>query len=166
MKPAHGRTLLAGIAGGAAMNLAMLLTFRLLGFGWNGDGILIESASQSRKLIAVWTQLEPIPLVVRSPAPIIIGIVLFGVLHAYLFRWLSPAWTGGRVKQGLQFAGLVFAMTFLFWEFFTPFNLFGEPLHLIALELVFWACIAVADGLAIAALTGKRTSIKGSGAVG
>lgn len=152
----HLRTILGGIAGGIAMNLTMLMTFRLLGFGWNGDGILIESASQSRKLIAVWTELEPIPLVVDSPAPIIIGIVVFGVIHAYLFRWLSSAWSGSIVRQGLQFAGLVFVMTFLFWEFFTPFNLFGEPLHLIALELVFWACIAAADGLVIAALIGER----------
>jgi hypothetical protein len=109
-------------------------------------------------LIAVWTEIEPIPLVVNSPAPIIMGIILFGVVHAYLFRWLSAAWTGGILKQGLQFAGLVFVMTFLFWEFFTPFNLFGEPLHLIALELVFWACIALADGLTISAIMGKRAS--------
>lgn len=154
MKPTHPKTVMAGIAGGVAMNLTMLLTFRLLGFGWNGDGILVKSASQSKKLIAVWTELEPIPLVVSSPAPIIIGIILFGVIHAYLFRWLSPAFSGGIVKQGMQFAGLVFLMTFLFWEFFTPFNLFGEPLHLIFLELVFWACIAVADGLVIAAVIG------------
>jgi len=71
MNPNKGRIILAGIAGGLAMNLTMLLTFRLLGFGWNGDGILIESTSQSQKLIAVWTKLEPIPLVVNSPAPII-----------------------------------------------------------------------------------------------
>ena len=116
MKPTNGRTLLAGMAGGFAMNLTMLLTFRLLGFGWNGDGILIESASQSRKLIAVWTELEPIPLVVNAPAPIIVGMILFGIVHAYLFRWLSPAWPKGILNQGLRFAGLVFVMTFLFWE--------------------------------------------------
>lgn len=156
MKPTNGRTLLAGMAGGFAMNLTMLLTFRVLGFGWNGDGILIESASQSRKLIAVWTELEPIPLVVNAPAPIIVGMILFGIVHAYLFRWLSPAWPKGILNQGLRFAGLVFVMTFLFWEFFTPFNLFGEPLHLIALELGFWACIALADGLAIAAVIGEH----------
>ena len=91
----NGRTIIAGLAGGLAMNMTMLLTFRLLGFGWNGDGILIESASQSQKLIAVWTTLEPIPLVVDSPAPIIIGIVLFGIIHAFLFRWISPAWPKG-----------------------------------------------------------------------
>lgn len=57
------RTLIAGLAGGMAMNLAMLLTFRAIGFGWNGGGILLTSSMQSQKLIAVWTQLEPLPLV-------------------------------------------------------------------------------------------------------
>jgi hypothetical protein len=160
MKPTHRKTVFAGIAGGLSMNLTMLMTFRLIGFGWNGGGILLESSSQSQKLISVWTEIEPIPLVVNSPAPIIIGIILFGVVHAYFFRWLSSALTGGIINQGLQFAGLVFVMTFLFWEFFTPFNLFGEPLHLIALELVFWACIALADGLAISAIIGQRASNK------
>ena len=46
------------------MNLAMVMTFRLIGFGWNGGGILLESSSQSRKLISVLTEIEPIPLVV------------------------------------------------------------------------------------------------------
>jgi len=157
MKPTHGRTIIAGITGGLSMNVAMLLTFRLLGFGWNGDGILIESPAQSKKLIAIWTEMEPIPLVVNEPAPIIIGIILFGIIHAYLFRWLSLAWPNGIVNRGLRFAGLVFVMTFLFWEFFTPYNMFGEPLHLIALELVFWALIALADGLAISVILNERT---------
>jgi len=33
------RTLVAGLECGFAMNLAMLLTFRTVGFGWNGGGI-------------------------------------------------------------------------------------------------------------------------------
>lgn len=158
MRPTNGRVVLAGLLGGMAMNLVMLLTFRLLGFGWHGDGILITASSQSSKLVAVWTQLAPLPLVVTTPGPIIIGILLFGVIHAYLFVWLRPALPGGILNAGLRFGGLVFVMTFLFWEFFTPFNLFGEPLHLIALELLFWACIAAADGLVLAAFLGEKAS--------
>jgi hypothetical protein len=75
MKPSHAKTILAGIAGGMAMNLAMLLTFRVIDFGWNGGGIVLDPAIQSSKLIAVWTTLEPIPRVVSAPAPIIIGIL-------------------------------------------------------------------------------------------
>jgi hypothetical protein len=152
MKPSHARTVLAGVAGGFAMNVVMLLTFRFIGFGVNGDGILLNPSFQSRKLIAVWTELEPLPLVVNRPVPIILGIIAFGIAHAYLYRWLCAAWPTGIVKRGLSFALLVFVMTFVFWEFFTPFNQFGEPLPLIALELLFWALIALADGFAISAI--------------
>ncbi|MCW8795744.1 MAG: hypothetical protein OQK67_01615 [Chlorobium sp.] len=156
MKTTHTRTILAGIAGGVSMNVVMLLTFRLLGFGWNGGGILLESPVQSEKLIAVWTQIEPIPLVVNAPAPIIAGIVIFGIVNAYVFRSIASAWPPGIGSRGLRFSVLVFSMTFLFWEFFTPFNMFGEPLRLISLELVFWACIALADGIVIAAVSHRR----------
>jgi len=142
---------LGDIAGGISMNLVLLFTFRLLGFGWNGDGILLKSSSQSEKLIAVWTEIEPIPLIVNNPVPIIIGVI-----HAYLFSWLSTSWPKGIANRSLRFAGIVFILTFLFWEFFTPSNMFGEPLHLISLELVFWALIAVADGLAISAILGRN----------
>jgi hypothetical protein len=37
--------------------------FRLIGFSWNGNGILLTSPLQSRKLVAVWTRLEPLPLI-------------------------------------------------------------------------------------------------------
>ncbi len=158
MKPGMGRTLLAGLAGGVAMNVAMLLTFRLLGFGWNGGGVLLDPALQSPKLIAVWTELEPLPLVVARPAPIVLGLLAFGVLHACLYRWLSPAWPGGVAARALRLAGLVFALSFAFWEFFTPFNQFGEPLPLLALELAFWAAVALADGFAVAGVAeaGRR----------
>jgi hypothetical protein len=146
------RTLVAGIAGGMAMNLVMLLTFRAIGFGWEGDGILLTSSIQSQKLVAVWTTLEPLPLVVVEPAPIILGLFLFGVGHAFIYRWLSVAWPKGVMQRAIRFAGLLFFMTFLFWEFFTPFNQFGEPLPLIALELSFWAAIAFAEAVAIAAI--------------
>jgi len=150
------KVLIAGLAGGVAMNVAMLATFRLLGFGWNGDGILIQSPMQSPKLIAVWTKLEPLPLVVHQPAPIISGLVLFSIGMAAVYGWLAPAWPEGVSSRALRLAGLRFFLTFLFWEFFTPFNLFGEALLLIALELSFWALIALAEAFAIAAVMEAR----------
>jgi len=156
MNPSHTRTVLAGIAGGFAMNLVMLLTFRFIGFGATGEGILLDPSLQSEKLIAVWTEIEPLPLVVNQPTPIILGIILFGIAHAYIYRWISSAWPEGIIKRGFSFALLVFVMTFAFWEFFTPFNLFGEPFGLIVLELAFWALIAIADGLSISAIMELR----------
>jgi len=158
MKPSHARTLVAGAFGGVAMNIAMLITFRFIGFGVDGDGFLLDPSIQSHKLIAVWTAIEPLPLVVTRPAPIAVGIVLFGIIHAYLYRWIHPAWPGGAVKRALSFAWLIFLLSFLFWEFFTPFNQFGEPLGLIAIELCFWAVIALADGCAIAMVMERGAS--------
>lgn len=153
------KTIFAGIAGGMAMNLAMLLTFRCIGFGWNGGGILLTSPIQSQKLIAVWTELEPLPLVVSNPTPIIIGMVLFGIMHAFIYRSIAAAWPPGVWPRALRFAGLVFIMTFAFWEFFTPFNQFGEPLPLIALELLFWAIIAICEAFAITLILERKVEI-------
>jgi hypothetical protein len=134
----------------------MLLTFRLLGFGWEGGGVLLNPALQSPKLIAVWTQLEPLPLVVAQPAPIIIGLFCFALGHAYIYRWLSPGWPEGIAARGLRLGGLVFFLSFLFWEFFTPYNQFGEPALLMGLQLLFWAVIAAGEGLTIAAVLETR----------
>ncbi|MCZ7384848.1 MAG: hypothetical protein O8C63_08900 [Candidatus Methanoperedens sp.] len=152
MKHSIHKILLAGLAGGAALNSAMLLTFRLLGFGWNGGGILLDPAIQSRKLVAVWTQIEPLPLVVSNPAPIILGFILFAIGHAFIYDWLAPSWPQGIRARALRMALLTFFLSFLFWEFFTPFNQFVEPFLLIGLELIFWAAIAIAEAFAIAAV--------------
>ena len=104
------KTILAGVAGGMTMNIVMLLTFRAIGFGWNGDGILLS----------------------------------------------SPIWPPGILPRTIRFAGLVFVMAFAFWEFFTPFNQFGEPVPLIALELLFWAAIAIAEAFVIAAVIERK----------
>ena len=146
------RTVMAGLAGGLALNVAMLLTFRLLGFGWSGGGILLDPSIQSPKLIAVWTQIEPLPLVVSNPGPIVGGLMLFGLVHGFMYRWLSPAWPIGIIARALRFAVLVFILSYAFWEFFTPFNQFGEPVRLLLLELGFWMTIALAEAFAIASV--------------
>lgn len=150
MKNSITKIFLAGLLGGVTLNVVMLLTFRLIGFGWNGGGVLLNPSLQSPKLIAVWTQIEPLPLVVNSPAPIIIGLIFFGIGHAVIYQWLSPSWPAGIKARAWRLAGLVFFLSFFFWEFFTPFNQFGEPLPLLALELIFWAMIAIAEAFVIA----------------
>lgn len=134
------------------MNSAMLVTFRLLGFGWNGGGILLDPSVQSTKLIAVWTEIEPLPLIFSHPLSMALGLVLFGVGHAFIYRWLAPSWPVGVPGRALRMATLVFFLSYFFWEFFTPFNQFGEPLKLIALELTFWATIALAESFTLASM--------------
>ncbi|WP_439890088.1 hypothetical protein ACS7SF_12530 [Ralstonia sp. 25C] len=153
------KVLFAGLAGGLTLNVAMLLTFRLIGFGWNGGGFLLTSPMQSRKLIAVWTQIEPLPLIVANPAPMIIGLMLFGVVHAAMYHWLAPAWPAGIAARALRFGGLTFVLSYGFFEFFTPVNLLGEPLMLVLAELGFWAVIAAAEACAIAAVMEWRATV-------
>ncbi|MFO8082017.1 MAG: hypothetical protein R6V07_17185 [Armatimonadota bacterium] len=153
----RARTIVAaGIAGGAAANLAMFLTFRLLGMGLQGGGILLDPTVQSEKLIAVWTQLEPLPRVVTQPILMGLGILAFGVLHAYIYQGISASWPKGIVPRAMRFGGIIFAMVYLFWEFFTPFNMFGEPVLLTLLELSFWAVVAFAEAFALVAVMERR----------
>lgn len=139
------------VAGWAAFNTAMLVTFRLVGFGVDGKGLLLNPRTQSAKLIAVWTQIEPLPLVVARPFVIILGLFVFAFMQAVTYRLLSPAWPPGIRPRALRLAALRFTMTFLFWEFFTPFNQLGEPLPLIGIELCFWAVVALAESFALVA---------------
>lgn len=145
------RTILAGLLGGVTLVTGMLLTFRLLGFGWNGGGVLLDPAIQSHKLILVWTEIQPLPLIISNPVPIVFGLILFSIAHAFVYRWLAPAWPAGIPARAIRIATLVFCLSFLFFEFFTPFNLFGEPPLLIGLELSFWAIIAAAEAIVVAA---------------
>ena len=146
------RSVIAGLVGGMAMNLAMFLTFRMIGFGTNADGVLLDPTIQSPKLIAVWTKLEPLPLVIADPLPIILGLLGFAVIHGFLYRWLSVSWPQGVVARGWRFSMLVLLLSYGFWEFFTPFNQLGEPVRLIGIELIFWTCVAATEGFAIAVL--------------
>ena len=147
-----GRILLAGLAGGAATNLAMLVTFRLIGFG---SGLLLDPRWQSEKLVAVWTRIEPLPRIVSAPAPMIVGAFAFALFHAWLYAQLAGSWPSGLWPRTWRLAGLVFVLSYVFFEFFTPFNLFWEPLPLIGLELVFWAVVALAEALAVVGILGR-----------
>lgn len=139
----------ASIAGGLAMGLAMFLTFHLLGFGLDGNGILLDPRTQSAKLIAVWTSMLPKPRIIESPVSMQAGFIVLAAIHAAFYRSVAAAWPAGVLPRGLRLSGMLFGLTFLFWEFFTPFNLFGEPPGLIAIELLFWGFVALAEGFAI-----------------
>lgn len=140
---------LAALAGGLAMGTAMFLTFRLVGFG-DGDGLLLDPRTQSAKLIAVWTTLPPRPRIIENPLLMQAGFFVLAWIHAAFYRSVSRAWPAGVLPRGLRLSGLIFLFTYLFWEFFTPFNLLGEPVMLVALELLFWGVVALAEGFAIA----------------
>lgn len=135
------------------MYAGMLLTFTLVGgVGPEPEGLILGSSMQSEKLVAVYTSLEPLPRVFTDPGVIILGVIGFGVVHAVVYRSVAPAWPEGVLARAPRFAGVVFAVGFAFWEFWTPFNLFWEPLVLIAVELAMWAVVATIEAAAIVAV--------------
>jgi hypothetical protein len=146
------KTILSGIIGGIVLSIVMYILFGVVGFGLNFDGVLLNPNVQSAKLIAVWTEIEPIPLAFTNPLLFSIGLILFGIIHAFIYRWLSPAWPPSVKERAFRLMLLIFFLSYSFFEFFTPFNMFGEPLPLIALELTFWAIIALCEAFAIATI--------------
>ncbi|MGH2456544.1 MAG: hypothetical protein ACRDHD_09855, partial [Candidatus Limnocylindria bacterium] len=137
VKPSLTRTLFAGLVGGFAFWVVTFLTFVLVGSGLDqASGPLVDPRYQSPKLIAVWSELEPLPLFATAPHLILAGYVGFGIVHALVFRSVQAAWPAGRVARTWRLALVIWMLSCLFFELFGPLNLLAEPLPLVALELV------------------------------
>ncbi len=142
------RVIAAGILGGIAASLAVLILFRLIGFEcW---GILTNPEYQSPKLLKVWTEIEPIPLAVNHPGIITLGFVILSILHAFVFAIIRQGIPGQGVKKGIIFGLIIWLFSYVFFEFFTPWNMFGEPVYLVGLELLFWIGVSLPEGIVIA----------------
>ena len=157
MKPSIFRTAVAGIAGSVVFSLGTYVTFALIGSGLDQhSGPLFNPSSQSAKFIAVWTQIEPLPLFETKPQLILLGYVLFCVGHAFIFRSVAAAWPRTIASRAWRLALVTWSLSYVFFEFLGPFNLLGEPPALVALELVFWATAALAEAAAVVAVLEAR----------
>ena len=122
--------------------------------------ILSPEFGQSQKLIRVWTEWEPLPRITQQPSvPMILGFLVFTFLHAVVYQRLAPLLPGkGWVGKGLSLALGIWVFQYGYFEFFTPFNQYWEPLHLIAYELLLQGIMAAVEGLAIARLIPSTAS--------
>ncbi|MBI4588978.1 MAG: hypothetical protein HY725_09080 [Candidatus Rokubacteria bacterium] len=140
-------TLVAGVLMQAATALLWMnpLTTRL---------ILTPEFGQSQKLINVWRVWEPLPRITEQPSvPMMVGFLLFTLFHVLLYLRFAPLLPGnGWVGKGLSLALGIWIFQYGYFEFFTPFNQYREPLFLIAYELVLQGIMALVEGLAIARL--------------
>ena len=84
VKSSVSRTPVAGAAGGATFWAATFLTFVLV-----GSGPLFDPARQSPKLIAVWTELQPLPRLSTAPHVVLLEYILFATGHAFLLRLVA-----------------------------------------------------------------------------
>lgn len=148
----------AGLAGAAAFTLANIVSNAL--FFQLGRGMLFENPMQSDKIIAVMFEMEPLPLMFTN-GPLYLAIAAaLGVVHGLIFLWLVPVLGQSRFARGLGFAGVIWALMALYFEFHTPFNMFGEPIALVAVELGFWAIVLLVHGMALPFLAGPKAAAR------
>lgn len=141
--------ILVGLAGGAAFCVTVFLTFGLVGAGLDYNGILFNPTLQSPKVIAVWKQIQPLPVMVTDRFVILGGFVLFAIGHAFLYRSVAVAWPKGIANRALRLTVIIWVFSALFFEFMGPFNLLHEPLQLQSLEFIFWAAAALAESFTL-----------------
>lgn len=139
----------------------------LLGNPLVAYALFTDQAGQSEKVLSVWTEQEPHPAVTPfwDDLDQIDGRGL--AVQAMLLVWASAlvfayalGWSGrpGRpIWRGLTFGVAMWAVLFLFYEAFIPFNLLGEPFRLVLLELALTLVAMVITGVVIALMYRPRS---------
>ncbi len=153
-----GKTVSAGAAGGLMFSITSFVTFVLI-----GHGPLANPALQSPKVLAVLNELEPLPLFATKPHLVFLIYVLFGIGQAFLLRSVAPAWPERAGPRIWRLALVSWGLSCLFFEMLGPLNLLGEPLGLVALELVFWAAAALIEAAAIVLILQRNGGLEATG---
>jgi hypothetical protein len=84
------------------------------------------------------------------------GLVILSVIHSWLFSLLSPSMPGGTwMRKGFFWGFAIWAMYWLFQEWFIYHTLLGEPILLNLLELILLLAGSVVEGLIIAFILAK-----------
>jgi hypothetical protein len=141
-----------GILGGAmafvvANVVSNVLFFQLF------SGILFDPALQSEKMLAVLFEMEPLPLMF-SNGPLYLAVSAgIGVVHGIVFVYIEPVLPRGNVvRRGGAFAAILWALMALY------FNMFGEPILLVVLELLLWMPVLLTEGILLSLIFGKPRS--------
>jgi hypothetical protein len=115
--------------------LNMFLLFGLFMNPVSKEIIFSDILAQNQKLVNVWNTIEPIPSLVSLAPGLLITPAIYSILFAILYESI-PGKT--KLKKGISYGIIWWATVAVFFELFTPFGLFGEPLHLLAYELFLW----------------------------
>lgn len=79
---------------------------------------------------------------------------VIGGLHGLVFAWIEPVLPICLLRRGLAYGAILWTLMAVYFEFHTPFNMFGEPPLLVSLELVFWVFVLAVEGLTLSVLYG------------
>lgn len=139
MRQSLGHALVAGWVGGFVGNA---LLGALFSHPWI-TAALYNPVWQSRLFIEIAPQ--------RNIAVSVIGLIVLSGLHGVLFRQLAPAIPGDSwLPKGLIFGAAVWAVYWVFQEWFIYVTLLKEPLPLALLELTALLLGSLLEGAAIA----------------
>ncbi len=139
------RTIIAGLAGGLAWIIAMILFFG------PAQTILANPEYQSQKFLYVMTQLEPLPYTAESGWILPVGLLVIGVLYGVAYHFIrrafgkKPWW-----KKGLWFGLVAWILMVPWFEFYLPWNVMHEPVLLVAFEMALWLTVLLIVGIVIA----------------
>lgn len=114
------KPLRAAAAGLVAMLVSTLVSnllfFRL------GAPVLFDADRQSDKLLAVFFEMPPEPLMF-SNGPLYLAVAAgIGLLHGLVFWLVEPALGATRLRRGLGFAVVLWVLMALYFEFHAPLN--------------------------------------------
>ena len=141
------KILLAGLVGGFVGNGVLGALFSSPPI----QSILYNPEWQSPLFIAI-TPKRNIPVSVA-------GLVMLSVIHAWLFNVFMPSIPGQTwLRKGLFWGVTIWAMYWLFQEWFIYNTLLGEPLLLNALELLILLSGSLVEGVVIALFLARRSS--------
>ena len=143
----------AAVAGLIAFLVASVLSNIL--FFQIAAPLLFDPELQSAKLLSVLFEMEPRPLMFENGPLYLLIAAIIGMVHGLVFMMLEPALGQSRLKRGLGFAFLIWALMALYFEFHVPFNMFREPIALVGLELLIWVFVALAEGLVLSFIYGE-----------
>lgn len=136
------------VAFGLANIVSNILFFQL------GESILFQNEIQSDKIKDVLFEMEPLPLMFTN-GPLYMAIaVVIGVVHGLVFMWIEPSLPRSGLLRGAAFGVVLWALMALYFEFHAPFNMFGEPLVLVGVELVFWMIVLLVEGIVLSLIYG------------
>jgi hypothetical protein len=91
----------------------------------------------------VWTELQPLPLMKRAPFVVFSTFTFLIGGYSFLFATTRDSLLERYWSRLWRLALSIWFFSCLCFEFFGPLNVLAEPLHQLAIELVFWAVCAL-----------------------
>jgi hypothetical protein len=106
----------------------------------------------------VLTQIEPLPLMFTNGLLYLLVGLFIGVLDGVVFTFIQESLPEQVFRRGIAFGLILWVLRALYFEFHVPFNMFGEPVWLVGVELFFWIIVVLIEGIILALIYGKRVA--------